>query len=836
MTKAIKIIMLNFALISVLFPFQNCSNKIQSDSLGSNSSLSVDASTPEIAFIEKTSLYSTRNVTSSFQLGGVSDVEIKSIRCQLGSQPAQDCQNKTIQSTSLTDGDYVLKVTVEMVNGKIVEASRSFRVDGTIPALSISQAPASPTSAQSASFSFTTADNLSGILLTECSIDNSVFENCSSPKTISNLLVGAHNIKIRTQDRAGNVSAMYNYNWVIDLAMPTVTLLSMPAGVTNAQTASFTFSGTDSYECSVDNAAYVVCASPKTYTGLTSAGHNFKVRGKNAANVQSSVVSFNWTVDTVAPVKPTLTSSFSATGNTKSGQFVFSSSDAGSGIKEYQCSLNNLAFALCSSPRIVILNEGSNTFKIRVLDLAANISAESMMTINVDTANPTLSFTQNPATPTTQTTATFAFSSADVGSGIQSTQCSLDNAVYTNCVSPTNLSGLSVAAHKYSVQAKDNAGNSTIITHNWIVNSSTPPPASMAPFVDVTKIPTGDPGVDKLLVFQVPPDKHDLAMLDRNSPKYNVNEYRNWNAIHHYFNDDGKLLYYDAQGKETTTVTDKPVVNEGDARTSCKYSHMKFDDPLVFPGQPGKSHLHAFFGNTKVDAYSTSESLVASGNSTCNGGIGNRSAYWVPAVIDTRTGTPIKPSGGGFYYKHGSISGKEITIFPEGLRMIAGNSTAKTADSNPNKRFKCIGGPNNQNNLYGPGIGLCDKGAELWMEIFFPQCWDGINLDSLDHKSHMAYPYWDEVLKKERCPLSHPRAIQQVTFNIIFPVGQNDDISKWRLSSDNYDSSLPGGYSSHGDYMFGWKKDVIEGLVKCITNEADCHSHLLGDGRYMDGY
>ena len=73
-------------------------------------------------------------------------------------------------------------------------------------------------------------------------------------------------------------------------------------------------------------------------------------------------------------------------------------------------------------------------------------------------------------------------------------------------------------------------------------------------------------------------------------------------------------------------------------------------------------------------------------------------------------------------------------------------------------------------------------------------------------------------------------------FNIIFPVGQNDDISKWRLSSDNYDSSLPGGYSSHGDYMFGWKKDVIEGLVKCITNEADCHSHLLGDGRYMDGY
>jgi hypothetical protein len=37
-------------------------------------------------------------------------------------------------------------------------------------------------------------------------------------------------------------------------------------------------------------------------------------------------------------------------------------------------------------------------------------------------------------------------------------------------------------------------------------------------------------------------------------------------------------------------------------RTACQFSHMAFDDPIVYPGQPGKSHLHVFFGNTGTNA------------------------------------------------------------------------------------------------------------------------------------------------------------------------------------------------------------------------------------------
>src|SRR5437773_1769395 len=42
---------------------------------------------------------------------------------------------------------------------------------------------------------------------------------------------------------------------------------------------------------------------------------------------------------------------------------------------------------------------------------------------------------------------------------------------------------------------------------------------------------------------------------------------------------------------------------------SCPFSHRLPDDPIVYPGQPGASHLHDFFGNTSVDAASTYSQL-----------------------------------------------------------------------------------------------------------------------------------------------------------------------------------------------------------------------------------
>ena len=39
--------------------------------------------------------------------------------------------------------------------------------------------------------------------------------------------------------------------------------------------------------------------------------------------------------------------------------------------------------------------------------------------------------------------------------------------------------------------------------------------------------------------------------------------------------------------------------------SNCRFSHSSEDDPIVYPGQPGRSHSHTFFGNKSTNAFST---------------------------------------------------------------------------------------------------------------------------------------------------------------------------------------------------------------------------------------
>jgi hypothetical protein len=267
----------------------------------------------------------------------------------------------------------------------------------------------------------------------------------------------------------------------------------------------------------------------------------------------------------------------------------------------------------------------------------------------------------------------------------------------------------------------------------------------------------------------------------------------------------------------------------GAFRTVCEYSHMLADDPIVAPGRPGASHLHVFWGNTGANANSTYESLRNSGNSTCRGGIANRTGYWAPAVIDSATGRPIAPSMIHVYYKSGyeGEAPSAMHALPEGLRMIAGSMNASSPQGDF-ARWGCWNGTGT-----GPTIPInCDSGHPVVMQLRFPQCWDGKNLDSADHKSHMAYV--DRSTR--RCPTTHPVALPEVMFNVLYEVANGAEAATWRLSTDSYDTSQPGGYSIHGDWFDGWDPQIKQTWTRnCVSASVDCSSHLLGDGRMQTG-
>lgn len=282
-------------------------------------------------------------------------------------------------------------------------------------------------------------------------------------------------------------------------------------------------------------------------------------------------------------------------------------------------------------------------------------------------------------------------------------------------------------------------------------------------------------------------------------------------------------------------TTEEPVAtNIGAFRAICQYSHMNYDDPIARFGAFGTSHLHTFFGNTGTKATSTYEELRSSGNSTCYGGILNRTAYWVPSMVDQRTGKPVKPSGGNFYYKSGysGILPEQIRMIPNGLRMIAGNGNSTVPQSR--HRFKCVG--KGSDALVGNIIQNCPVGASLIQEVVFPQCWDGINLDSPDHKSHMSYTVTRTVSWGQRygrwCPESHPVPLPEITFNVIYPILEANEASYWKLSSDHEGS--PPGSSTHADWFDGWDPEIKKAWTEnCLQKSLDAHGHLLCNGKML---
>ncbi len=283
-------------------------------------------------------------------------------------------------------------------------------------------------------------------------------------------------------------------------------------------------------------------------------------------------------------------------------------------------------------------------------------------------------------------------------------------------------------------------------------------------------------------------------------------------------------------------VNDSGGIRKGHAETGnfrffCHFSHMAYDDPIVYPGKKGASHLHTFFGNTAVNANTTYESLRTTGDGTCDGGPINRTGYWVPAVYNA-AGKVVLPKVINIYYKSekNPMSFKQnVTPLPRGLRMIAGYDMINMKDGR---------GKLGEGNFWGCGgisgrsMPNCGAGSSVRATIQFPSCWDGKNIDTSDHRSHMAYPVAANVpnVGDAACPASHPVHIPEITVHVDYPSDGNS--SSWRLASDM--SGQTNGESMHADWWGGWDEEISNRwFTNCLKGLNDAANGNLCDGKLL---
>jgi len=227
-------------------------------------------------------------------------------------------------------------------------------------------------------------------------------------------------------------------------------------------------------------------------------------------------------------------------------------------------------------------------------------------------------------------------------------------------------------------------------------------------------------------------------------------------------------------------------------RSACTLSHTATVDPIVHPGMPGISHSHEFFGNTTTNADSTLQSLL--GQPTTCRIAGDTAAYWVPTIY--ANGVRVPPSFVFAYYFADGARGR-VQPFPAGLKVIAGSSTATTPQSTATVGWKCAG---IGNRLSAEPIACPASHAVLVHN--FPDCWDGRNLDSADHRSHLAYRV------RGQCPTTHPAVLPQLSLRV-----------HYRLPSTTGLTTAAGSiYAVHADFFNAWDQAVLTRLVNQNLN------------------
>jgi hypothetical protein len=254
----------------------------------------------------------------------------------------------------------------------------------------------------------------------------------------------------------------------------------------------------------------------------------------------------------------------------------------------------------------------------------------------------------------------------------------------------------------------------------------------------------------------------------------------------------------------------------------CGQNENKHNNPdnfIVAPGvRNGAQHTHDYVGNESADANSTNENLVQA-DTTCRRG--DLSAYYWPIirvraaagqqdVVDQENphnvGTELAPARVQLVFQ-GSATGRVVAM-PRFLRDITGDAKAVTnGPKNANAKWTCTGFTNRVSAKYP----LCPRGSSVQRILDFPSCWDGVNIDSTNHRDHIKFP--DAQGRCAAGTKAVPALQMRLTYNV--PRGS-------LFVLDSFPNEKHNPLTDHGDFVNVMPDQLMNQVVRCINTGRRC--------------
>jgi hypothetical protein len=257
------------------------------------------------------------------------------------------------------------------------------------PETSITTGPADAWSSSEATFVFSGTDDVisPSDLSFECRVDTAAFSTCRSPLRLRNLLEGAHSFAVRALDEADNADpSPASMTWTVDRTPPDTSIAGGPAegSSTSNRSAEFAPAGQDNltsareltFECSLDAAAPIPCATPTVYAGLAEGTHQLAVRAVDKAlNIDQTAAARSWIVDRTGPSKPRVRGP-RRTSRVRAA-YVFSASDQVTSTTRlrFRCGFDRAPLRPCKRRHRQRLRLGRHLLRVVAIDAAGNRSS-----------------------------------------------------------------------------------------------------------------------------------------------------------------------------------------------------------------------------------------------------------------------------------------------------------------------------------------------------------------------------------------------------------------------------------------------------------------------------